>query len=266
MYTLHLTCRTLDIDNLSAELWESGTAGVQEIDWENNSAFLIAGFETNEKRAALLRQFSAFSPQWEHTPETDWIKETQNAWPGRAIGERIFLAAPWCVEPTPPNRHQVIHNPGLACGTGEHPCTRLALEALEKTISAGCSMADVGAGSGILAIAALRLGAATAFAFDIDEQALAAARENSYLNDLALNIIAGSVDALAQASVDVAVANINATVLLSLADDLLPIVRPGGKLIVTGFPESESRQVAQLFPPCTVLHEDGWICFISICP
>ncbi len=266
MYTLHLTCVTSEIDEISAQLWESGTVGVQELDLVNDSVSLIASFETNQQRETLLDQFRAFSPEWRHEPDTNWMLETQNAWPGRAVGHSLFLAPPWCRVPTPQGRHRVIHNPGLACGTGEHPCTRLALQALEQTISTGCSVADIGTGSGLLAIAALRLGAATIIAFDTDQQALPAARENFLLNNLQPNLFAGSTDALAHTSLDLAVANINASVLLSLADDLFRILRPGGQLILTGFPKSESRQVAKIFPPHSILEEDSWTCFISTCP
>ena len=265
MYTLHLTCQIPEIDEISAQLWDSGTVGVQELDQANDSVFLIASFETNQQREPLLEQFRAFHPQWRHEHDTDWILQTQNAWPGRAVGQSLFLAPPWCLAPTPPGRHRVIHNPGLACGTGEHPCTRLALQALEQTVSSGRNVADIGAGSGLLAIAALYLGAATAIAVDTDEQALSAARENFLLNNLPANLLAGSTDALAGSSFDIAVANINASILLSLADDLLRILRPGGQLILTGFPKVESRQVAQLFPAHKLLEEEGWICSISTC-
>ncbi len=266
MYTLHLTCQTSEIDEISAQLWESGTVGVQELDLGGDAVFLIASFNTNQQRETLLEQFRAFSPQWQHQPETDWTLKTQKSWPGRAVGHSLFLAPPWCPELTPPGRHRLIHNPGLACGTGEHPCTRLALHALEQTIFTGCSVADIGAGSGVLAIAALHLGAATVVAFDTDEQALLAARENFLLNNFPANLFAGSTGALVHGSFDIAVANINATVLFSLADDLLRILPPGGQLILTGFPKAESRQVAQVFPPHKVLEEDNWTCFISTCP
>ena len=266
MYTLHLTCVTSEIDEISAQLWECGTVGVQELDLGGDSVSLIASFETNRLRETLLEQFRAFSPQWRREPDTNWILETQNAWPGRAVGHSLFLAPPWCRVPTPQGRHRVIHNPGLACGTGEHPCTRLALQALEQAIFTGCSVADIGTGSGVLAIVALYLGAATVIAFDTDEQALQAARQNFLLNNLQPNLFSGSTDALAHSSFDIAVANINASVLFSLADDLLRILRPGGELILTGFPKSESSQVAQLFPPHKLLEEDNWLCLISTCP
>ncbi len=215
MYSLRLHCNAEDADLLSAELWEAGTAGIQELENGGGALTLIAGFETNDGRDELLRRFGRFSPAWIHETDTDWVQATQRAWPGQRVGARLFLAPPWCDEATPPGRERVIHNPGMACGTGDHPCTQLALEALERVVSPACSMADIGTGSGILAISALRLGAATAFGVDMDEAALQAARENFALNALPANLVAGSADCLLSGSVDLVVANINATVLLA---------------------------------------------------
>ncbi len=166
MYSLHLHCNAEDADLLSAELWEAETAGIQELENGNGALMLMAGFEKNDARDELLQRFGRFSPAWIHEADTDWVQETQRAWPGQRAGTRLFLAPPWCGEITPPGRERVVHNPGLACGTGDHPCTQLALEALERVVTRACSIADIGTGSGILAIAALRLGAATAFGLD----------------------------------------------------------------------------------------------------
>ena len=161
-----LNCNADDADLLSAELWEAGTAGIQELENGGGALTLMASFETNDERDELLRRFDRFSPAWIHENDTDWVQETKRAWPGQCVGTQLFLAPPWCDEATPPGRERVIHNPGLACGTGDHPCTQLALEALEQVVIPACSVADIGTGSGILAIAALRLGAATAFGMD----------------------------------------------------------------------------------------------------
>ncbi len=263
MYSLHLHCRLEEADLLSIELWDAGTIGIRELENGNGALTLIANFETNDAREALLRKLARFSPAWMHEADIDWVKETQLAWPGRLVGAQLLLAPPWCKEPTPPGRKRVIHNPGLACGTGDHPCTQLALEALERVVTPGCWMTDIGAGSGILAIAALRLGATTAFGIDVDEAVLQAARENFELNALPANLVAGSADCLLSGSVDVVVANINATVLLSFADELIRIVRPNGTLILTGFLDSEAPLMRDVFQARETLEHDGWNCLIS---
>lgn len=265
MYFLRLTCPMIDVETASVELWDAGTAGIQEIEYGDESV-LLAGFETNEDRAALLQRFARYMPEWEHEEATDWIAHTKESWPPRSVGERFFLAPPWCDEPTPRGRHRVIHNPGLACGTGEHPCTQLALEALEKSVAYGHVVVDIGTGSGMLAIAALRLGAAIAVGIDTDEAALAAAQENFLLNDLRPTLAAGSADILRPEIADVTVANISGTVLLYLADDLLRITKRQGTLILTGFPESEVPVFQKLFPKAELSAINEWCCLVATLP
>ncbi len=183
MYSLRLNCAADESEFASAELWDAGTVGIREID-EDGRVVLIAGFERNDQRGELLERFANYSPEWRHEPARDWIAETQAAWPARSVGQRLFVAPVWSQETTPSGRERIIHNPGLACGTGEHPCTQLALMALEKCVTPGCTVVDVGTGSGILAIASLRLGAARAFGIDPDEAAIPAACENFSLNGL----------------------------------------------------------------------------------
>ena len=263
MYSLYLDCEADDLDLLSGELWEAGTQGIREMENGRGGLRLIAGFSDNSRREDLLERFVSHAPQWEHEPDTDWVKETRNAWPGRSVGDRFFLAAPWTAAATPPGRMRLIHNPGLACGTGEHPCTQLALTALERCVTPGCLVADIGTGSGMLAIAALQLGARAALGIDTDEAALAAARENLELNGLQANLVTGSVECLREAASELTVANISATVLLAIADDLLRITRPGGRLILTGFPDAELGVLQEIFPAKAILQLEEWRCLIS---
>ncbi len=188
MYSLHIECDADQLDLLSAELWEAGTVGIREL-----SDGVIAAFETNERRAELLQRFGG---TWTQEDSTDWVEATHHAWPPRLIGNRIFLAPHWCTDETPAGRVRLVHNPGLACGTGEHPCTQLALAAIESANVAGKTVVDIGTGSGLLAIAALQLGARIAVGVDLDEAALHAARENFELNHLLPNLAVGSADCL----------------------------------------------------------------------
>jgi ribosomal protein L11 methyltransferase len=263
MYSLVLTCRPDQLDLLSGDLWEAGTSGVRESDNGAGSTTLIATFENDVECSLLLERFSDFTPEWRYEADTDWVQQTERSWPPRVIGERLFLVTPWSTAATPEGRVRIIHNPGLASGTGEHPCTRLALRALEQTVTPFCSIADIGTGSGILSIAARRLGAARAFGCDLDQSALRVAQENFKLNGLRAELIAGSADCFRENSVDIIVANINATVLLAVADELLRMLRPSGVLILTGFQQIESRTVEQIFAPSAVMEEDGWSCLVS---
>jgi ribosomal protein L11 methyltransferase len=262
MFFLRLTCPITDAEALSSDLWDEGTAGIQEIE-HGGEVTLLAGFETNENRARLMHRFVLHSPEWEHDDATDWVAYTKESWPPRQVGEHLFLVPPWSDDVTPLGRHRIIHNPGLACGTGEHPCTQLALEALESVVLEGDAVTDIGTGSGLLSIAALRLGASRCLGVDIDTASLAAARENFELNGLAPFLVAGSADSLRSETYDVTVANINATVLLMLFCDLLRITRPTGTLILTGFTESEAPVFQRLLPGGEVSAINEWRCIIA---
>jgi ribosomal protein L11 methyltransferase len=262
VYSLHLVCTPGDVDFLSADLWELDTIGIQELDY-GDEVLLIAGFAINVHRGELMNRFASYSPEWEQEDATDWIQHTRDAWPPREVGDRIFLAPPWSEEPTPAGRVRVVHNPGLACGTGEHPCTQLALMATEQNVFPGAAVVDVGTGSGVLAIAALRLGAGRAIGTDLDEAALGAARENFELNGLAAQLLVGSADCFRDGCSDLTIANISGTVLLGMLDDLLRVTAPEGRLILTGFPESELAVFQRLLPGCTVTEMNEWRCVVA---
>jgi ribosomal protein L11 methyltransferase len=119
---------------------------------------------------------------------------------------------------------------------------------------------DIGTGSGLLAIAALRLGARTSTGLDTDEEALSAARENFKLNDLPCGLVAGSAECLRDGCAEVIIANISATVLLSIADELLRIGAESGILIVTGFTEAELPAMEQFFGGGAVTSCGEWRC------
>jgi ribosomal protein L11 methyltransferase len=251
MYSIRIPCSREDVDRLSGELWERGTLGIREVnDGDGDGMVLIATFENPQPGG------------WKEDESIDWVAETQRVWKGRTVGERIFLAPVWSHESTPQNRFRLVHNPSLASGTGEHPCTQLALMALEEAVRPASRVVDVGTGSGILAIAALLLGAALAVGLDPDETALGIARENHRLNGLAAEVVVGSAECLADGCADITVANISATVLLSLGDDLLRITAAGGRLILTGFTEPELTAIEQNFPAAgsRVLQSGEWNC------
>jgi ribosomal protein L11 methyltransferase len=148
----------------------------------------------------------------------------------------------------------------MASGTGEHPCTQLALQAIEDYIRPRSRVLDVGTGSGILAITAQHLGAGFVCGFDTDANALTTARENFRLNGLTPGLIAGSTECLRGAWADLVVANISGTVLLALFDELLRVLRPSGRLILSGFTEGELDTFRQLLPGAEVTALNEWRC------
>jgi ribosomal protein L11 methyltransferase len=212
MYSVRL--RNGNLDELVAALWEAGTLGIAEGD-----GYMVAYFEDEES----ARKFG--EPQLE--PEVDWVQRTEDAWPPLLVGERFFVVAPWRKEPTPPGRIRLEINPGLQCGTGQHPCTRLCLEALERTIRLGDSVLDVGSGSGILSVAAKLLGAGRVVACDLDQEA---ARPVSFF--------IGSVDAVRSGAFDVVVANINEDVIGELRPEFERVAR---KRILSGFQDDHGE-------------------------
>ncbi len=198
------------ITSLDAEeaLHAAGTAGIIEHD-----GYLEAFFED---RAVAAR----FGDPVE-CDTTDWVQHTYDAWPPILVGEKFFVVAPWRTDPTPPGRFRLELNPGLQCGTGRHPCTRLCLEAMERLVQPGDSVLDVGTGSGILSIAAKLLGAGRVIACDIDPDAARLAP-----------FFVGSADAVRDGAFDIVVANIGEEVLGRLRADLERVAR---RRILSGF-------------------------------
>jgi ribosomal protein L11 methylase PrmA len=172
-----------------ADLHDSPAAGIVE-----HEGWLQAFFENRDDAGRFG------DPQI--AEEVDWVARTHDAWPPLLVGNRFFVVAPWRTEPTPPGRLRLELNPGLQCGTGQHPCTRLCLEAMERIVRPGDSVLDVGSGSGILSVAAKLLGAGRVIACDLDSDA---ARPVPFF--------VGSAEAVRTGAFDVVVANINEEVL-----------------------------------------------------
>lgn len=188
-------------------------------------------------------------PEWRlaKLEERDWVRAWMDDFHPMRFGRRLWIC-PSCRTPPDPAAINVYLDPGLAFGTGTHPTTALCLEWLDGADLAGKTVLDYGCGSGILAIAAARLGAQRVWAVDIDPQALLACGDNAAANQVADRIEVTTPASLPSApGVDVLAANILAGILVSLAPELGRQVRAGGRLVLSGILESQADAVQDAF-------------------
>jgi ribosomal protein L11 methyltransferase len=187
--------------------------------------------------------------------------------------EGLIVAPPWDVpsrEDLERTRSQlVVIRPSMGFGTGHHASTRLCLRALQRLNVTGRSVLDVGTGSGVLAIAARRLGASEVVGLDHDVNALACARENAALNGIrhGLTFREADVRSVAARPADVVLGNLTGTFLIRQSALLLELTRPGGHLILCGFTAHEADRVRAAFSPATVTREDqeeDWVAMLLV--
>ncbi len=183
--------------------------------------------------------------------DADWVAITQRQFEPIRAGERLWIVPTWHAAPEP-GAVNVVLDPGAAFGTGSHPTTRLCLAWLERTVRPGDSVLDYGCGSGILAIAAMKLGAASARAVDIDPLALEAARYNAMRNHVDVEVIDAQRPIAGAAGVTVA--NILANPLRMLAPIIASHTQPGGSIALSGILASQAEEVASAYAPWAALH------------
>jgi ribosomal protein L11 methyltransferase len=192
--------------------------------------------------------------------EQDWVRLTQSQFDPIRISDRLWIVPSWHVAPDPTAINLAL-DPGLAFGTGSHPTTKLCLEWLEANVGPGVSVLDYGCGSGILGIAALKLGAGEVLGVDIDPAALTAAADNAARNGARMRLAPSS--APLDETFDRVVANILTNPLMLLAPLLTARLKPGGRLALSGVLESQAGQVIAAYAPHIALgvgavHE-GWV-------
>jgi ribosomal protein L11 methyltransferase len=192
--------------------------------------------------------------------DQDWVRVTQAQFAPQRICEGLWIVPSWHVAPEP-KAINIVLDPGLAFGTGTHPTTRLCLRWLAAHIRGGESVIDFGCGSGILAIAALKLGAATVCGVDVDERALLAAQNNAMQNQVNAQFFDAS-DRLG-APAQIVVANILANPLRVLAPLLAGLTEKRGRVVLAGILEDQAVEVGDAyrswFEMDTAESEDGWV-------
>lgn len=237
--------------------------------------------EEEPVRLARLETFAArqrLPMEVKPLAESDWSESWKQNYPPVPVGKGLVILPCWLDPATAGDRTPIILNPGLTFGTGEHPTTQLVLEAMEELVRPGFHCLDLGSGSGILSIAALRLGAGEAIGVDIDPKAEDMARENAGYNGFSapqFTALTGNVTAdhallrrLAQRDYDLVLVNIVADVILSLAPTLPAFLSERSTLICSGILQSRLIDVRRGLEAAglTVLQQrrrEDWCCIIA---
>lgn len=235
---------------LLADLWEAGTTGVSEVEEGQNGFVLKASFETRE----AAERFGVNVEE----DSTDWEAISHMAWKSREVGNKFFFAPSWSDEPTPPGRWRIDYQDGAACGSGEHPSTRHALIAMEEFLKPGMRILDLGCGAGILSRGAVLLEAGFVVGVDVEIDSCYLTRQLS-----GVPVAQGSAGCL-RGEFDLIAANISASVLMDLADDILQLAKPGGRVILAGFGVEEAPVLRQVFGGGVVSErqEGEWSCLV----
>ena len=208
-------------------------------------------------------------PAWsvEAVAEQNWVQLTQSQFDPIRVSDRLWIVPSWHAAPDPAAVNLVL-DPGMAFGTGSHPTTRLCLEWLERNVVPGCSMLDYGCGSGILAIAAARLGAGTVAGVDIDPQAVTAATANAERNGVVARFT-DSAQPLA-GEYDLVVANILSNPLRVLAPAICGHVRRGGRLALSGILREQADGIIAIYSRWLPLRvtdtREEWVCLAGTKP
>ena len=213
------------------------------------------------ERACAAAGFSA-SPEYKITEvaEQDWVRLTQSQFTPIRVSARLWIVPSWHSSPNLAAIN-IILDPGLAFGTGSHPTTRLCLDWLDRNMSPGCGVIDYGCGSGILAIAAAKLGAARVRGVDIDAQAVLASRYNAERNHVIAKF--SHADEAPPEPADVVLANILSNPLKVLAPLLARLTLPGGTLVLSGILPPQAADVADAYRSWFDIEpraiDDGWV-------
>lgn len=236
--------------------------------WEQSQ--VVALFDENALSAAEIslalseEGFQVTIPTERAVEEQDWVRLTQSQFDPIQVGQRLWVVPSWHDAPQDPNAVCLAVDPGLAFGTGSHPTTKLCMQWLEE--HEGLSqktLLDYGCGSGILAIAAKRLGCGPAIGVDIDPQAVSSAKDNAIRNEVTVDFYLPEEDTT-DSQHDVVVANILANPLQVLAPALCQRIAPEGHIVLSGILARQAEEVIETYKPWLTLHVwreyDGWVC------
>jgi ribosomal protein L11 methyltransferase len=272
---LELGALSVSIEDADADtdqerpLYGEPGAGIERAAWARSRlrVLLAPGSDPAPLLAAACEAASTPLPRiaaQRTVEDADWVRLTQAQFPPTRIDEKLWIVPTWH-EPPDPTAINIRLDPGVAFGTGTHPTTQLCLKWLRQNPPSGGRVLDYGCGSGVLAIAAARLGARVVVGTDIDEQALAAAKANSALNGIDARYTAPG--RLGAGVFDVVLANILANPLRLLAPMLLARVAAGGALVLSGVLTRQADELVAVYAesdlgvPLSVWAADqDWVC------
>lgn len=253
---------------VSAQFFELGCCGVVEEDI-SDEVRLTAYFGAEQNEAEIRQALVPYECCFEQVPDTDWTLAWRSFFQPVYPTPRMAICPPWDRVPDPPGGFTIAIDPQMAFGTGHHETTRLALLGLEKKIMSGDRVLDVGTGSGILSIAAVKLGASEVMAVDIEADAIENARANCILNGVDTKVVLGqySVDRVSGVF-DVGVANIISSILLPIIPELAKRLHPEGYAILGGILDREREALCAALDRTDLvldemIEEGEWLCAIA---
>jgi ribosomal protein L11 methyltransferase len=239
-----------DVDLVSGLVWDLGVSGIEEQPLPDGAVELRIGCERTIAQQAL----EVLAERWAPTAEPVAADEGLDAWRDHAqvwrIGS-IVIVPPWLETPSDVAESDLVLviDPGHAFGSASHETTRMCLKAVVDLVTPGCAVADIGCGSGVLAIAAARRGATTVVATDIAADAIVATLDNALTNNVAdlVEVSTATIDELDPATFDVVFANIGAATLSSIAAALVQVTKPEGVLVLSGLLGEQVETVIESF-------------------
>ena len=252
-------------DNADQPILEPGLGETPLWDQVRITGLFDAGIDTRATTNEISNALDSKLPehQWEQLEDKDWEREWMSNYHPICCGERLWICPSW-IAPPEPNKVNILLDPGLAFGTGTHPTTFLCMQWLDQQPLQGLTLVDYGCGSGILGIAALKLGARHVVGVDIDPQALLATSDNAQRNQLADDAMPVYLPPKAPSDqVDIVLANILAGPLAELAPQLSALTRPGGKICLSGILATQADAVMAAysddfeFDP--IAQKDEWV-------
>ncbi|MEQ9073381.1 MAG: 50S ribosomal protein L11 methyltransferase [Sandaracinaceae bacterium] len=254
---VHVAVPVTESDVVSSVLWDAGATGLEERDATTMDAAagdgvtLVAHFDEEadalEAVGLVTARFDGrFVPTVEHIVGDDWRERWKAFFHTTRVGERLVVRPSWETHDAQEGDLVIVLDPGQAFGTGTHETTRLVMRELEARVNGGEHVLDVGCGSGILGIAALKLGAARVVAVDVDPIAVRVADENAEINGVAIEASTTPVEDV-PGRYPIVLANIRSPILIPMTESLVAHLTPGGVLVLSGLLAEEESEIRAVY-------------------